>query len=107
METLSDKLALIGRHIDRATTVLDADTTASPVLRAVVGEFARKHQKASTALGGASEQVARELVVELEQAGDSANVAAKADMGASADSRKAVDVAHNSICVLKFETKPA
>ncbi len=62
---------------------------------------------ASTRKPRACEQAARELVVELEQAGDSANVAAKADMGASADSRKAVDIAHNSICVLKFETKPA
>lgn len=107
METLSDKLALIGRHIDRAVTALTADTAASPVLRAVLGEFARKHQKAAAGLAGATDQAARELVVELEQAGDSANVAAKADMGASVDSRKAVDIAHNSICVLKFETKPA
>jgi hypothetical protein len=105
METLADKLALIGRHIDRATSTLAADSAASPVLVAVLGEFARKHQKASAGLGGATEQASRELVVELEQAGDSANVAAKADLGASADSRKAIDVAHNSICVLKFETK--
>ena len=105
METLADKLALIGRHIDRATAALAADSAASPVLRAVLGEFARKHQKAATGLGSASEQGARELVVELEQAGDSANVAAKADPAAGADAVKAIDIAHNSICVLKFETK--
>jgi hypothetical protein len=105
METLSDKLALIGRHIERATAALAADSTVSPVTRAVLGEFARKHQKASAGLAGATDQAARELVVELEQAGDSANVAALADAGAGADSRKAVEIAHNSICVLKFETK--
>jgi len=105
METLADKLALIGRHIERATAALGSDAGASPISRAVLGEFQRKHQKASAGLAGASDAAARELVVELEQAGDSAKVAADADTGAHADSRKAVEVAHNSICVLKFETK--
>ena len=43
------------------------------------------------------------MIVELEQAGDSAKVAAEADTGASADSRKLVDLAHHAICVLKHE----
>ena len=105
METLADKLALIGRHIERATAALGSDSGASPVSRAVLGEFQRKHKKAADGLAGATETGARELVVELEQAGDSAKVAADADTGATADSKKAVEVAHNSICVLKFETK--
>jgi len=105
MESLADKLALIGRHIDRATAALGSDAGASPVSRAVLGEFARKHAKATAGLATATDRGARELVVELEQAGDSAKVASEADAGASAESKKLVEVAHNSICVLKFETK--
>ena len=105
METLADKLALIGRHIDRATAALASDHAASPVTRAVVGEFARKHAKAVAALPAANERDARELVVEVEQAGDSAKVASEADVGASADSKKLVGIAHDSICVLKHETR--
>ena len=51
-----------------------------------------------------SERYARcQLIIELEQAGDSAKVAAEADAGASADSKKLVDLAHHAICVLKHE----
>ena len=103
MEPLADKLALLRRHIDRATAALASDTTASPVLRAVVGEFDRKLAKATAGLPSASAVAARELILEVEQAADSAKVAAEADPGASADSRKLVDLAHHAICVLKHE----
>jgi hypothetical protein len=102
-ETLTDKLALIRRHIDRATTAL-ADGAVSPVTRAVLGEFARKLDKVTAALPAANEQTSRELIVELEQAGDSAKVASDADPGTNADGKKLVEVAHNAICVLKYET---
>ena len=103
MEPLADELALIRRHIDRATAALASDANASPVLRAVVGEFDRKLVKATAGLPSATGAAGRELIVELEQAGDSAKVAAEADTGASAESRKLVELAHHAICVLKHE----
>jgi hypothetical protein len=96
MEPLADRLALVGRHIERAIAVIEGDSKASPVLKAVVLEFQRKFRKASGAVG-------RESIVELEQAADSANIAAKADPGASEATQKAVDMAHTSICLLKAE----
>jgi hypothetical protein len=39
----------------------------------------------------------------MEQAADSARVAAEADSGSAAETRKAVSVAHNAICLLKHE----
>ena len=65
----------------------------------VVGEFAAKSRKAR-------DNVSREAVIEVEQAGDSARVAAGADSGASAETRKLVNVAHDAICVLKAESAP-
>ena len=44
---------------------------------------------------------AREAVVELEQAGDSAKAAAEADPSAGDATKKAVLDAHLSICILK------
>ena len=102
-EPLADRLALLRRHIDRATAALASDAAASPVLRAVVGEFDKKLAKTMAGLPGAAGAAARELIIELEQAADSAKVAAQADAGASADSKKLVDLAHHAICVLKHE----
>ena len=102
METLADKLALLGRHVDRAVAAVGSDKGASPVLVAVVGEFARKFQKAASGL--ATDPVAnRILVVEVEQAADSAKVGAAADPGITAETRELVDTAHHAFCLLKFE----
>ncbi|HET9991957.1 MAG TPA: hypothetical protein VFQ65_25685 [Kofleriaceae bacterium] len=102
METLADKLALLGRHVERAVAAVSNERAASPVLVAVVGEFAAKYKKATAGLaaGGTS---ARELVVEVEQAADSAKVGANADPGISEDTRHLVGVAHDAICLVKFE----
>lgn len=100
-ESLTDQLALIHRHLDRATAAVA--TSGSPVARAVLGEFARKLDKAAAAMPGASAEAKRELIVEVEQAGDSAKVAADADTTMSADARKLVEIAHNAICVLKAQ----
>ncbi len=105
METLQDKLALIGRHADRAAAAAQADAGASPVLVAVVEELARKAKKANAAMPGADPLLQRELIAEVEQAADSARVAAAADKGLGADARHLVEVAHEAFCVLKFETK--
>ena len=100
-ESLTDQLALLRRHLERATAA--AATSGSPVARAVLAEFARKLDKLAAAVPTASPQLSRELIVELEQAGDSAKVAADADTEMNADARKLVEIAHNAICVLKAE----
>ena len=102
METLADKLALLGRHVERAVAAVGNDRGASPVLVAVVGEFAAKYKKAADGLA-AGVTSTRELVVEVEQAADSAKVGATADPGIAEDTRHLVEVAHNAICLVKFE----
>jgi len=108
MEPLADRLALVERHVTRAVEAAAADFGASPVLRAVVLEFQKKAAKARATLSSpATDGSAREAVVELEQAADSANVAAAADPGASDPTKKAVDVAHKAICLIKYEGRPS
>ena len=65
------------------------------MLTAVVSEFAKKAEKAA----GAGDE--RAAVIELEQAGDSAKVAAEADTGLSDSTRDAVLEAHLAICIAK------
>ena len=65
------------------------------MLIAVVTEFAGKAGKAA----GAEDE--RGAVIELEQAGDSAKVAAEADSGISGATREAVLDAHLAICIAK------
>jgi len=107
MESLLKRLVLVDKHVQRAVDLADADAAASPVLRAVVREFQHKLAKAAQTLQQSTEPtLQREAVVEVEQAGDSANVAAKADRGASEATRKAVDLAHTSMCLLKAGAQP-
>jgi hypothetical protein len=77
-----------------------ADGGASPVLVAVVREFEAKAEKARMAVVG-DDAGAREAIVELEQAGDSAKAAAEADSGVGGTARQAVLDAHLAICMLK------
>ena len=85
--------------ITDAVRQVEADSGASPVLVAVVGEFQAKLAKATKhATGGLPDH---DFVVELEQAGDSAKVAAEADAGLSSDARESVLAAHLAICKLK------
>ena len=78
---------------------VEADGGASPVLVAVVREFQAKLAKAEQqARGGVP---GRDLVIELEQAGDSAKAAAEADPGVADDTRESVLAAHLAICMVK------
>lgn len=81
--------------IDRARSAVETDEEASPVLVAVVKEFAKKADKATTS---PDERVA---IIELEQAGDSAKAAAEADPAVSSATRDAVLEAHLAICLAK------
>ena len=84
-----------------ARQAVEGDTGASVVLVAVVREFDSKADKANRQTG--AEGSARDAVIELEQAGDSAKAAAEADPGASAATKQAVLDAHLAICILKTE----
>ena len=87
-----EKITEAARHVE-------ADGGASPVLVAVVREFEAKLAKAEK---HASDGVpGRDLVIELEQAGDSAKAAAEADAGLSSAARDSVLAAHLAICKLK------
>jgi hypothetical protein len=80
---------------DIALASVRADQGASPVLLAVVNEFAKKAEKATRS------DDERAAVIELEQAGDSAKVAAEADAGVTEATRQAVLDAHLAICIAK------
>ena len=79
----------------------EADDGASVVLVAVVREFDSKADKANRQADG--DGSARDAVIELEQAGDSAKAAAEADPGLGEAARQAVLDAHLAICILKTE----
>ncbi|HMG28000.1 MAG TPA: hypothetical protein VKH36_14440 [Acidimicrobiia bacterium] len=95
MATTAERLREVRSKVDAALDEVRADRGASPVLIAVVGEFAAKARKAVAA----DDQ--RGAVIELEQAGDSAKVAAEADSGVDDATRQAVLDAHLAICVAK------
>lgn len=102
MEPLAERLALIGRHSARLARASEEDVGASPVLRAVVAEFVRKAEKLST-VASADSAHAREIVVEVEEAGDCVKFAALADPGASENTRALAQIAHDALCLLKHE----
>lgn len=86
---------------DRALELVEADSTASVVLVAVVQELSRKAKKAHAPVTGGDPTPMWEAIIEVEQAADSAKVAAEADGGARQETRQAVLDAHLTICLLK------
>jgi hypothetical protein len=96
--TTAERLRDARAQIDSALASVRADQGASPVLIAVVNEFAKKAEKAT-----ASDDE-RAAVIELEQAGDSAKAAAEADTGVTDATRQAVLDAHLAICIAKAKT---
>ena len=95
MTSTAERLRNVRTKIDDAVAAVRQDRGASPVLTAVVSEFAKKAEKAA----GAEDE--RGAVIELEQAGDSAKVAAEADTGLADATRDAVLEAHLAICIAK------
>jgi hypothetical protein len=93
--TTTERLLDARAKTDRALALVRADQGASPVLVAVVNEFA---QKAEKAMHSNDERTA---VLEFEQAGDSAKAAAEADSGVADATRQAVLDAHLAICIAK------
>jgi hypothetical protein len=84
-----------------ALRATEADAAASVVTVAVVREFDSKAAKANGRPG--PNVSARDSVIELEQAGDSAKAAAQADPNLGETARQSVQDAHDAICILKTE----
>jgi hypothetical protein len=95
MTTMPERLREARVKIDDARDVVRSDRGASPVLVAVVDEFANKAEKAAAA------DDERAAVIELEQAGDSAKAAVEADPGVADATRQVVLDAHLAICIAK------
>ncbi len=95
MTTTPERLREARVKIDDARDVVRSDRGASPVLVAVVDEFANKAEKAAAA------DDERAAVIELEQAGDSAKAAVEADTGVADATRQVVLDAHLAICIAK------
>jgi hypothetical protein len=91
----AERLREVRAKADSALALVRADRGASPVLIAVMSEFASKAEKA---MASDDERMA---VVELEQAGDSAKAAAEADTGVADATREVVLDAHLAICIAK------
>lgn len=99
MSDTAERLTSFKERVDGVVTALEGDGSASPVLVAVVRELQKKTAKGLELIGDGGDP--REVVVEIEQAADSAKAAAEADGGLSEDSRTAVIGAHDKICVMK------
>jgi hypothetical protein len=99
MVDIMSRLDDVKQKTASALAATDGDAGASPVLVAVVREFDAKATKATSASNGQ----ARDAVIELEQAADSARAAASADPGLADATRQVVEDAHLAICILKTE----
>lgn len=97
MTDLLTTLQDVKGKVEAALVTAESDG-ASPVLVAVVREFAAKAEKALALTGDGR---ARDAVIELEQAGDSAKAAAAADTSATEVTTSAVSDAHLAICMAK------
>jgi hypothetical protein len=105
MSDITAGLEDVREKANGALRAAEGDGAASPVLVAVVREFAKKADKALRLADGGR---GSEAVVELEQAGDSAKAAAEADGAAASETTSSVLDAHLAICMLKASLdKPA
>jgi hypothetical protein len=94
MADLVSEIEAVQTKVSGALQAAEQDEQASPVLVAVVREFAAK-------AGKATGRPSRDAVIELEQAGDSAKAAAEADPTAGDRTKELVLDAHLAICMLK------
>lgn len=94
MADLTTGIEDVRAKVTDALRAAEGDSQASPVLVAVVREFAAKANKAIRGPGS-------DAVIELEQAGDSAKAAAEADPAAGPRTKELVLDAHLAICMLK------
>jgi hypothetical protein len=95
------RLAEVKNRTAEALRAVEADAAASVVTVTVVREFDAKADKANRQ--PEPDGSARDSVIELEQAGDSAKAAAEADPDLGETALQAVEDAHLAICILKTE----
>lgn len=107
MNEIRERLPTIHRLVVAAWDAVKVDRHSSNALVATVEEFLRKSQKALHLAEVADDSALWEIVVELEQAGDSAKAAVLAEKGIGSETRKAVLDAHQIICQLKISLAPA
>ena len=100
MIDVTSRLGECRAKISEGLRATEADSGASVVTVAVVGEFDGRTAKAGRIAG--SDGAARDAVIELVQA-DSARAAALANPGLGAEALQAVEDAHLAICILKTE----
>lgn len=101
MQNVQEQLTELDKLIKKAAHTVASDQGASPVLAAVVNDFREKSKKALNSVPNANREKVLRIVVELEQAADSAKVAANADKGATEETRHIIQDAHDPICGLK------
>lgn len=104
IDKISDLLTDVEDKVETAMHAVQNDQQASPAMRAVMGEFHEKCLKMINDLEEAEEEPIREHIVELEQAADSARVAAEAEIKLSDKTRSAVLAAHDMVCAMKADT---
>ena len=104
MSSIRDQLTEIHARIARAVEAAEADSGATPALKAVVQEFHRVSHKAMGAAAVIDAQATLAPILELEQAGDSAKVAAMACPRISDETRRAIVAAHDAVSELKAES---
>jgi hypothetical protein len=104
INAISDMLADVEDRVVTAMQAVQNDPGSTPTMRAVMTEFYEKCLKTMNDLDEAEEEPIREHIVELEQAGDSARVAAEAEQSLKQKTRDAVLAAHDIICALKADT---
>ena len=102
MESLEQRIELIDRHMARCKVALSSESKVSPVSLAVFAELERKLAKLKGVVNG-DPHVAREHLIETEQAADCLKVAALADPGLSPGAVEGAITTHDSLCVLKHE----
>lgn len=103
LDEVSERLIQIDEQIEDALRLVEKDQDSSSVLKAVVKQFEEKSKKTLTAIDNGDEESISEHVIELEQAADSAKVAAEADEQIAYQTRQAIIDAHDPICELKSE----
>lgn len=108
MATLQERIHELSKNLDEVASRLEPGSSASPALRAVVGELQSKAQRAEEQAGSSAEQPAlRESIIELEQAADSAKAAAQAESGLDEENRSALIRVHSEASALKKELTQA
>lgn len=101
MPHISERMVEVDKKIEECARRVNDDKNASEVLKAVINEFDNKSKKSLVGFREDNERIIRDHIVEIEQAADSAKVAAEAEKGISEETLRSVQEAHTAICMIK------